>query len=97
MKKLNFIIFLSIFMFIGCAKPELKDPYIFVLGVAQVGGAPHAGCSKICCIERWNDPKKKLMGASLGIVDPNTNEKWMIDATPDFPKHFDILTLTWPM
>ena len=92
MKKLNFIIFFSIFMFLGCAKPELKDPYIFVLGVAQDGGAPHAGCSKICCIERWNDPKKKLMVASLGIVDPNTNEKWMIDATPDFPKQFEILT-----
>ena len=32
------------------------------------------------------------MVASLGIVDPNTNEKWMIDATPDFPKQFEILT-----
>ena len=41
MKKLNLIIFFSIFMFIGCAKPELKDQYIFVLGVDQDGGVPH--------------------------------------------------------
>ena len=26
-------------------------PYVVVLGIAQDGGAPHAGCEKSCCIE----------------------------------------------
>ena len=53
---------------------------------------PHAGCSKSCCDNRWADPKKHLMVSSLGIVDPNSNEVWMIDATPDFPEQFRVLT-----
>ena len=32
------------------------------------------------------------MVSSLGIVDPNSNETWLIDATPDFPKQFKFLT-----
>ena len=91
MKKL-----LSILLFFlltaGCSKPIYKDPYIVILGIAQDGGVPHAGCSKSCCINRWSDPTKHLMVSSLGIVDPNSNETWMIDATPDFPKQLEILT-----
>ena len=44
MKKL-----LSILLFFlltaGCSKPIYKDPYIVILGIAQDGGVPHAGCS----------------------------------------------------
>ena len=91
MKKL-----LSILLFVlltaGCSKPIYKDPYIVILGIAQDGGVPHAGCSKSCCINRWSDPTKHLMVSSLGIVDPNSNETWMIDATPDFPKQLKALT-----
>ena len=91
MKKL-----LSILLFFlltaGCSKPIYKDPYIVILGIAQDGGVPHAGCSKSCCINRWSDPTKHLMVSSLGIVDPNSNETWMIDATPDFPKQLKVLT-----
>ena len=91
MKKL-----LSILLFFlltaGCSKPIYKDPYIVILGIAQDGGVPHAGCSKNCCINRWSDPTKHLMVSSLGIVDPNSNETWMIDATPNFPKQLKVLT-----
>ena len=68
------------------------DPYVIVLGIAQDGGAPHAGCTKTCCAERWNDPEKQFRVSCLGIVDPQTNEVWMIDATPDFPKQYHVLT-----
>ena len=91
MKKL-----LSILLFVllstGCSKQPYKDPYIVILGIAQDGGVPHAGCSKSCCINRWSDPTKHLMVSSLGIVDPNSNETWMIDATPNFPKQLKVLT-----
>ena len=68
------------------------EPYITVLGIAQDGGAPHAGCQKECCADRWNDPNKRLMVVSLGIVDPNSNQTWMIEATPDFSKQLEMLT-----
>jgi pyrroloquinoline quinone biosynthesis protein B len=66
------------------ATPD-DNPYVIVLGVTQDGGAPHAGCQKDCCVERWRDPSKKLHVACLGIVDPAASACWMIDATPDFP------------
>ena len=91
MKKLLSIL-LFVLLIIGCSKPPYKDPYIVFLGIAQDGGVPHAGCSKSCCDNRWADPKKHLMVSSLGIVDPNSNEVWMIDATPDFPEQFRVLT-----
>jgi len=89
--KLNYIFFI-ILLTIGCSKPLKIDPYIIILGIAQDGGVPQAGCNKVCCANRWNNPSKRLLVSSLGIVDPETNETWMIDATPDFPEQFEILT-----
>ncbi|MBT4308614.1 MAG: pyrroloquinoline quinone biosynthesis protein PqqB [Candidatus Marinimicrobia bacterium] len=79
-------------LFSGCSKQTVQSPYVIVLGIAQDGGAPHAGCQKICCINRWGDPNERIMVVSLGIVDPNSNETWLIEATPDFPKQMEILT-----
>jgi len=59
-------------------------PSLIVLGIAQDAGAPQAGCQKICCRDHWNDPKQQQRVACLAIVDPVSNERWMIDATPDF-------------
>ena len=86
------ILFLSLLFFSACSQKVNQSPYVIVLGIAQDGGVPHASCSKSCCINRWDKPEKKEMVTSLGIVDPNTNETWMIDATPDFPKQFELLT-----
>ena len=67
-------------------------PYAMVLGIAQDGGAPHAGCTKICCADRWDSPEKQFRVSCLGIVDPQTKEVWIIDATPDFPQQLNDLT-----
>ena len=67
-------------------------PYAVVLGIAQDGAAPHAGCTKICCEDRWDNPEKQFRVSCLGIVDPQTKEVWMIDATPDFPQQLNELT-----
>ena len=69
-----------------------NSPYAVVLVVAQDGGVPHSGCTKTCCGESWDDPEKQVLVSCLGIVDPQTNEVWMIDATPDFPKQYHVLT-----
>mgnify|MGYP002022172911 FL=1 len=64
-----------------------------MLGIAQDGGAPHAACTKECCINKWDNPKLHNQVSSIGIVDPSTDEVWMIDATPDFSSQLNSLTM----
>ena len=66
-------------------------PYVVVLGIAQDGGAPHAGCEKSCCLDLWESGKKEKV-SSIGIVNPLTKQSWLFDATPDFPSQYRILT-----
>ena len=83
--KIFIILLLNSFLF------SKNNPYIVVLGIAQDGGAPHAGCIDICCKDLWlNNSSEKV--SSLGIVDPNSKKSWIIDATPDFAEQYHILT-----
>jgi pyrroloquinoline quinone biosynthesis protein B len=54
-------------------------PYTVVLGIAQDGGIPQAGCRKSCCTSGRHERV-----ASLAVVDPSSHRWWLIDATPDF-------------
>lgn len=74
----------------GCCFSN-DNPYVVVLGIAQDGGAPHAGCERSCCIELWKTGKKEKVSC-IGIVDPISKQSWMIDATPDFASQYRILT-----
>ena len=56
-----------------------------VLGIAQDGGYPQAGCNRPDCADAWHDARKRQRVASLAIVDPIRHQRWIIDATPDFP------------
>ena len=68
------------------------SPYVLVLGIAQDGGMPHAGCMKSCCKDLWKKPEKHLKVSAIAIIDPETKQSWMIDATPDFPAQQQIVT-----
>jgi pyrroloquinoline quinone biosynthesis protein B len=68
------------------AAAKEKTPFVVVLGVAQDGGLPHAGCPKACCRDAWKDSKLQRRVSCLAIVDPISSERWLLDATPDF-KH----------
>jgi pyrroloquinoline quinone biosynthesis protein B len=61
------------------------SPYTLLLGIAQDGGYPQAGCKRPDCIAAWRNPKLRQRVASLAIVDPQSHQRWIIDATPDFP------------
>ena len=87
-----FFIIISIFL-IGFNTSKNNNPYVVVLGIAQDGGAPHAACIKDCCVDRWDNPQLHNMVSSIGIVDPSTDEVWMIDATPDFSMQLNTLTM----
>ena len=67
-----------------------ESPYIVVLGIAQDGGLPHAGCIKVCCEKLWITGENEKV-SSIGIVDPKTGQSWLIDATPDFASQLNIL------
>ena len=58
-------------------------PFAVVLGVAQDGGYPQAGTPPG---PAWDDRSQRRLVASLGVVDPATGERWIVDATPDFPE-----------
>ena len=53
-------------------------PFAIVLGTAQDGGYPQAGCKKNCCKGAWGDAAKRRDVASLGIVDPDSGQRWFI-------------------
>jgi len=61
-------------------RPAGAAPYTFVLGIAQDGGIPQAGCRLSCCTSGRHERV-----ARLAIVDPASRRWWLIDATPDFP------------
>ncbi len=58
-------------------------PYVLVLGVAQDGGYPHIGCKKECCEPAWNNDSIKRNVVSLALVDPQSSQWWLFEATPD--------------
>ena len=67
-------------------------PYAVVLGIAQDGGYPHAGCERLCCKEAWKTDSLRKMVSSIAIIDPRSGLAWMFDATPDFAKQYNIIT-----
>lgn len=82
---------LLLLCFCATAPPSFEGPFTVVLGIAQDGGYPQAGCNRPDCVAAWDDPRQRHRVASLGIVDPLSNERWVIDATPDFPSQLRTL------
>ena len=62
-----------------------------LLGIAQDGGVPHAGCDCANCNRAWVDPAFRQFVASLGLVDRANRQSWLIDATPDFREQLHAL------
>jgi pyrroloquinoline quinone biosynthesis protein B len=63
-----------------------------ILGIAQDGGYPHAGCTKICCKELWQNYGQGEKVVCLGITDEDNDKTWMMEATPDFKFQYEMLT-----
>ena len=70
--------------------------FAVVLGVAQDAGHPQAGCRKACCRDAWNDPSLRHHAACLAIVDPVSNQRWLLDASPDLPQQLAMLSRISP-
>jgi pyrroloquinoline quinone biosynthesis protein B len=67
------------------------SPYVVVLGVAQDAGVPQIGCDSPFCRKAWKDNALRQTVASIALVDPDTGERWIFEATPDLPEQFELL------
>jgi pyrroloquinoline quinone biosynthesis protein B len=92
------LILATIFLFIACKTPlkklesaNLPEQFITILGIAQDAGYPHPYCGKACCeaVVQGREQRKKV--TCLGIVDRETQQVFMIEATPDFTEQERIL------
>jgi pyrroloquinoline quinone biosynthesis protein B len=81
-------------LFLGMTVPRAAiaaRPYTVVLGIAQDGGSPQAGCRKKCCTAG-----RAANVASLALVDPASRRWWLFDATPDFRAQWARMTRAAP-
>ncbi|KAA3598415.1 MAG: MBL fold metallo-hydrolase [Calditrichaeota bacterium] len=60
----------------------MKLAKLIVLGTAQDGGLPQAGCLQNCCDTAWQNTNSKRLASCLALFEDS--KKWLIDATPDF-------------
>jgi len=71
-----------------------EAPYLVVLGIAQDGGVPQTGAKDHA---GWSDPAVRRLVACLGLVDPDSGERWLFEATPDFPEQLQRLDRVAPV
>lgn len=70
--------------------------YLYVLGVAQDGGYPQAGCYQPHCLRGWKDPAHRRTASAVAVVDGTSNRKYLFDATPDIGEQLYRLHRTAP-
>ena len=94
---IQYLVLCCVAAFFGCknsepqAKQELPSLYVVVLGIAQDAGYPQADCRKDCCSAYWNGSEKGRYATSLAIVDSETKQSWLVEATPDFKYQLRVL------
>jgi pyrroloquinoline quinone biosynthesis protein B len=84
--------FILIILFPYQSIGQKKKPFLIVLGVAQDGGFPQAGCKKSCCEKSWINPNKREYVSCVAWVDPIRKKYWLFDATPDMPEQMNYLS-----
>lgn len=72
---------------------EISELSLVVLGTIQDGGSPHIACTKDCCKDLFLHPDKNRKVVSIGIIDPENEKKYILDATPDFTSQMKMLKL----
>ncbi len=88
------IIYLFIVLFFACNSQKEEtpsSPFVMVLGIAQDAGYPQMNCKKECCTATWSNTELQRTTSCLAIVDPTTNEQWIIDATPNIKEQLQLL------
>jgi pyrroloquinoline quinone biosynthesis protein B len=94
MRLIGSLFFYLVFFFLFAPRLEgqVKQPFMIVLGVAQDGGFPQAGCRKSCCEKSWLHSEKKQFVSCVAWVDPARKKYWLFDATKDLPEQMQYVT-----
>ncbi len=64
---------------------------VTILGTAQDGGYPQAGCRETCCIPARENKSLIRFPSCLALINPNMNKYWLFDVTPDVKQQIDML------
>ena len=83
---------LLIFFLFACYKIQAQNDSssLVILGIAQDGGSPQIGCDKSCCKTLWENNISENV-TSIGLIDNIENRFFLIDASPDIPKQYQML------
>src|SRR5262245_23816337 len=86
-------------LMVGCssagsrpAPPPSGEWKLVILGIAQDGGMPHAGCTKPPCSDVRAGRRRAERVSCIGVVNRELGAAYLFDATPDFPNQLDALT-----
>jgi pyrroloquinoline quinone biosynthesis protein B len=63
---------------------------MIILGTAQDGGYPQMGCTKKCCQLTSDGNSKKQFVVSLALVDHQSKQWWLFEATPDIKEQLHL-------
>ncbi|SHH36376.1 MBL fold metallo-hydrolase [Winogradskyella jejuensis] len=55
---------------------------LVILGTAQDAGYPQIGCTKSCCVDKWDDVNPTQV-TSIGVIEPKEKKTYLFEATPD--------------
>ncbi|MEC9348106.1 MAG: MBL fold metallo-hydrolase [Planctomycetota bacterium] len=72
------------------------SPLAVLLGTAQDGGYPQAGCEAKCCSHAASNEVSALYPSSIALCDPASGSRWIIDCTPAFPSQLSLLDKIFP-
>lgn len=76
---------------------EELDVSLILLGTLQDAGAPQINCNKKCCQGLFEQADLVRRVSSLGLLDFNTQKKYLFDATPDISKQLHALKKASPI
>ena len=61
----------------------VTETSLVILGTIQDAGSPHIACKKDCCVSLFGKTNVNRKVVSLGIVDPESQKSFLLEATPD--------------
>ena len=95
---MRFLYLVMVLVFFSCQEKKItKEPHpneistttngvgvsLILLGTLQDAGAPQLNCNKKCCQGLFEQANSSRKVSSLGLLDYNTQKKYIFDATPD--------------
>ena len=108
---MRFLYLILLLLFFSCQEKKItKVPTTFesqpsapglgvsliLLGTLQDAGAPQLNCNKKCCQGLFEQADSARRVSSLGLLDFNTQKKYLFDATPDISKQLYALKKAMP-